>query len=144
MQRFGRAGLGVLVAQWAALAGAAVEQAEAQTSTGQAANSGPSTDQVFNEALEKTDEFEAFGWPPKGRFTISPEFTNDYVEFNRRLWNNYGILYVLAPTVMMQKGAEGRTSPPTNNTTDYSLGVSSIRRGSGPVTLSSTISTLAS
>ncbi len=115
MQRFGRAGLGVLVALWAALAGAAVEQAEAQTSTGQAANSGPSTDQVFNEALEKTDEFEAFGWPPKGRFTISPEFTNDYVEFNRRLWNNYGILYVLAPTVMMQKGSQGGGQDFTSN-----------------------------
>ncbi len=62
-------------------------QSTASIATGQVANSGPSAGQIFDEAKEKVDVFEAAGWPPKGRFTLSPERTETYVEFNKRLWN---------------------------------------------------------
>ena len=67
----------------------AAERANAQTSESVAAiqgtaNSGPSAEQLFNEARGKADEFEAAGWPPRGRFTISPERSEAYVDFIQR------------------------------------------------------------
>lgn len=83
------------------------QSSESVAASQTSANSGPSTEQLFNQAIDKADEFEAAGWPPRGRFTISPERTEAYVEFNRRLWVNYGIAYLFAPTIMMQKGSQG-------------------------------------
>jgi hypothetical protein len=89
------------------LSGGAIERAKAQSNRSVATTSGPSADQVFERARRKVDEFDAAGWPPRGRFTLSPRFTKAYVDFNKRLWNDYGIIYQYAPTAMMQKGSQG-------------------------------------
>jgi hypothetical protein len=89
------------------LSGGAIERAKAQSNRSVSTNSGPSVDQLFDEARQKGDEFDAAGWPPRGRFTLSPRFTKAYVDFNKRLWNDYGIFYQYTPTVMMQKGSQG-------------------------------------
>jgi len=33
---------------------------------------------------------------------VSQDFLDEYVAFNRRLWNDYGITYLSAPTIMAQ------------------------------------------
>lgn len=81
--------------------------AVAQTAQSVAVNSGPSAEQVFNEARGKAEEFDALGWPPRGRFTVAPRFADALVDLNRRLWTNYSMFYLFAPTVMMQVGTQG-------------------------------------
>jgi hypothetical protein len=71
------------------------------------ANSGPTTDQLFDQTIGKADEFDAAGWPARGRFTPFPALTQAYVDFNRRLWNKHGIAYMFAPTLMSQWGSQG-------------------------------------
>ncbi|MGI9570080.1 MAG: carbohydrate porin [Desulfobulbia bacterium] len=81
-------------------------------------SSGPSSRVIFDEAIDKTDaeaEFDATGWPPKGRFTVSPRATQAYVDFNKRLWTDFGMVYVLAPTAMLQKGTQGGKQDYTAN-----------------------------
>ena len=86
----------------------AFHPALAQDSGGRAANSGPSTDQLFRAAREKTEAGEVDDdWPAVGRITPFPARTKAYVEFNNRLWKEYGILYIFVPTVMMQSGTQG-------------------------------------
>lgn len=65
------------------------------------------------ERLERrTEEFGSFGWPPNGRFKPFPETTDAYVEFNRKLWTDYNLAYVVSPTFMTQLGTQK-----TNNAT---------------------------
>ena len=74
------------------------------------ANSGPTTDQLFDQTIgrvEEADEFDAAGWPARGRFTPFPALTQAYVDFNRRLWNKHNIAYMFAPTLMSQWGSQG-------------------------------------
>ena len=96
----GRKLLGVLIL----LTGGAAEQAYAQSS------SGPTTEQLLQEA-----EAKAFLEWPRGRFTLSEEFVRSYVELNRRLWEKYGIVGLVAPTIMMQKGSQGGSQDFTAN-----------------------------
>lgn len=108
MRAVGRSGIQTVLAVLLVLMAGALERANAQTSAQiSAAQGGPTTEQLFDQAIEKADEFDAIGWPPRGRFTPFPKFTQAYVEFNRRLWNKHGITYLFAPTLMMQKGTQG-------------------------------------
>ena len=91
------------------------DRALAQTNPAAVANSGPSIDQIFNQIQEKGDEFDALGWPPQGRFTLSPRFKQAYVDFNRRLWVKYNIGYIVAPTMIMQKSSENGSKGFTAN-----------------------------
>ena len=98
------------------LASGAIERANAQSNAAAvSAQSGPSLDQLFDEAIDKADEFDAFGWPARGRFTLTPQIMDAYVEFNKRLWNKYGIAYLFAPTIMMQRGSQGGSQNFTAN-----------------------------
>jgi hypothetical protein len=58
-------------------------------------------------------EFGTFGWPPRGRVTLS--LRQAYVDFNKRLWVNYNVGYIVAPTVIMQKSSQGGTKGFTVN-----------------------------
>ena len=108
MQVVGKSGLRLLVAGVFLLASGAIEHANAQSNAAAvSASGGPTTDQLFDEAVGKVDEFDAAGWPARGRFTLTPQLTDAYVEFNRRLWNKHGIAYLFAPTIMMQRGSQG-------------------------------------
>jgi len=91
------------------------DRALAQASSSAVSNSGPSADQVFQQLQNKTDEFESLGWPPRGRVTLSPRLKQAYVDFNKRLWVNYNIGYIVAPTVMMQKSSQGGSEGFTAN-----------------------------
>ncbi|MGI9371695.1 MAG: carbohydrate porin [Hyphomicrobiales bacterium] len=82
-------------------------QANAQSTPAQIANSGPTTQQLFDEALDKASEFDATGWPPQGRTTLSQSFTDAYVEFNRQLWVDHSMFYLFAPTFMVQQSTQG-------------------------------------
>ncbi|MEE9359574.1 MAG: hypothetical protein V3U85_03720, partial [Hyphomicrobium sp.] len=116
MQVFGRSSLRSFLVLLLLLASGAIERANAQSNAAAAAaQGGPTTDQLFDEAVGKADEFDAFGWPARGRFTLTPRLNKEYVEFNRRLWNKYGITYLFAPTVMMQKGSQGGNQDFTAN-----------------------------
>jgi hypothetical protein len=108
MQVVGKSGLRLLVVVVFLLASGAIEHANAQSNAAAvSASGGPTTDQLFDEAVGKVDEFDAAGWPARGRFTLTPQLTDAYVEFNRRLWNKHGIAYLFAPTIMMQRGSQG-------------------------------------
>ena len=111
-----RSGLPAVLALVLFVAGGAIERANAQSrASAVSAQGGPTNDQLFDEAVGKADEFDAFGWPARGRFTLSPRLRDAYVDFNRRLWNKYGITYLYAPTVMMQKGSQGGNQDFTAN-----------------------------
>ena len=73
---------------------------------------GATVEQSVAELLERNEDFDAFGWPAKGRFTIAPEALDSYVEFNRYMWDKYRISWFYKPTVMGQ--FSGR---PTDNAT---------------------------
>ena len=108
IQAFGKSGLRSLLVVVFLLASGAIEHANAQSNAAAvSASGGPTTDQLFDEAVGKVDEFDAAGWPARGRFTLTPQLTDAYVEFNRRLWNKHGIAYLFAPTIMMQRGSQG-------------------------------------
>ncbi len=119
MQVFRRSGLQTLLAVLLVILGGGIESAYAQSNASAAsAQGGPTTDQLFEEAIDKSDaeaEFEALDWPPRGRFTLSQRFLDAYVEFNKRLWTNYGIAYLYTPTVMMQQGSQGGSQDFTAN-----------------------------
>jgi hypothetical protein len=116
MQGIGKSGLRSVLVVVLLLASGAIEHANAQSNAAAAsAQGGPTTDQLFDEAVGKADEFDAFGWPARGRFTLTPRLNKEYIEFNRRLWNKYGITYLFAPTVMMQKGSQGGSQDFTAN-----------------------------
>ena len=116
MKVFRRSGLRPVLAVLLVLAGGGVERAYAQSNGAAAsAQGGLSTETLFEDAKDKVDDFDQFDWPPKGRFTLSQRATDAYVEFNRRLWNKYGILYIFMPTIMMQKGSQGGNQDFTAN-----------------------------
>ncbi len=72
-QGIGKSGLRPVFAVLLLLAGGAIERANAQSNAAAAsAQGGPTTDQLFDEAVGKADEFDAFGWPARGRFTLTP------------------------------------------------------------------------
>jgi hypothetical protein len=83
------------------------QQVHAQNAAAQAANSGPSTQQLFDQAIDKTEEFDSAGWPAKGRTTFSQKFTDDLVELNRMLWVKHNLFYLFVPTLMIQQGTQG-------------------------------------
>ncbi len=87
------------------MASMAAGQAFAQT------GGGPTSEQYFDEIMARVDpedeEFDAFGWPSSGRFPQLSKHAQAYVDFNRRLWKEYGVTYALTPTLMMQKGTQG-------------------------------------
>ena len=116
---FGRLTLQTLLAGLLVLVGWAIEQANAQSRGAVAsAQGGPSLDQLFDEAIDKVDtadEFDALGWPPRGRFTLSQPLVDAYIEFNRSLWVKHGIVYLFTPTIMMQKGSQGGSQDFTAN-----------------------------
>ena len=116
IQVFSKPGLRSLLVVVFLLASGAIERANAQSNAAAvSAQSGPSLDQLFDEAIDKADEFDAFGWPAQGRITLTPQIMDVYVEFNRRLWNKYGITYLFAPTIMMQRGSQGGSQNFTAN-----------------------------
>lgn len=77
----------------------------------QALANGPTTEQYLEDVMERVDdeldEFDAFGWPLRGRFPKLSKPAQSYVDFNRRLWNKRGMTYGFTPTLMMQKGTQG-------------------------------------
>jgi len=81
----------------------------------QGASTGASSEQSLRVLEKRIAEWDSFGWPKKGRFTVSQRALDSYVEFNKRLWNDYGITYMFAPTLMGQWG----THPGRNFTANY-------------------------
>ena len=79
---------------------------------GVAAAQGVPTDQLILDAERKAEEG---AWPPKGRFTISPTFTERYARFNEWLWKDHGVAYLVAPTFMFQGGTQGSPDNYTAN-----------------------------
>ncbi len=62
----------------------------------------------MEEVIDRSeDEFSTFGWPAKGRFPKRSKHAQAYVDFNRNIWNEYGLTYGLTPTIMLQKGTQG-------------------------------------
>jgi len=116
MQVFGKLDLRSPLVVGLLLVSGPIEYAEAQSNAAAvSAQSGPSLNQLFDEAVEKSDEFDTFDWPAKGRVTLAPTILDAYVDFNRRLWNKYGITYLFAPTIMMQRGSQGGSQDFTAN-----------------------------
>lgn len=70
---------------------------------------GPSVDQLVEDIQERT-EFDAFGWPARGHFTPHPEALDQYVQFNRRIWEKYRFSWQFNPTLMAQFGTQGGPS----------------------------------
>ncbi len=77
-----------------------------------AQSQGVPTDQLILDAERKAEEG---AWPPKGRFTISPTFTERYARFNEWLWKDHGVAYLVAPTIMFQGGTQGSPDNYTAN-----------------------------
>ncbi len=119
MRVFSRPALQTWLAVLLVLVGWTIQPANAQ-SRGAAASAqgGPSLDQLFDAAIDKVDaadEFDALGWPPRGRFTLSQPLVDAYIEFNKDLWVKHGIVYLFTPTIMMQKGSQGGSQDFTAN-----------------------------
>ena len=83
---------------------------------------GPTSNTVFDEAVEKAgegvvvtpgDDFDQFGWPATGRFDPHPGLTQNYIEANRGFWDTFGMTYMYAPTIMAQAGTQGGTNDST-------------------------------
>ncbi len=75
---------------------------------------GATTEQSLQSLKDRIAEWDSFGWPPRGRFTLSQEALDHYVAFNKRLWNKHGITYMIAPTVMAQFGTQNKKNATAN------------------------------
>jgi hypothetical protein len=73
---------------------------------------GVPTDVMIQDAERKTDDP---AWPPQGRFTFSKSFATRYGRWNEVLWTDYGILALVAPTIMFQGGTQGSPDDYTAN-----------------------------
>ena len=51
----------------------------------QVGGGGPSTEQLLDELETRNAEFDSFGWPARGRYTVSPRFLEKYKGFNKKL-----------------------------------------------------------
>jgi hypothetical protein len=77
--------------------------------------SGPSTIQNLEEFEARHSEFDSFGWPPKARFGNDNPALQKYVDFNRKQWDENGIGWLVAPTLMFQQGTQGGQNDFTAN-----------------------------
>ena len=77
-------------------------------------NSGASATQSLERLETRGEQFESFGWPPAGRFQSLPEATQAYVDFNRKLWTDYNLSYILSPTFMTQLGTQNADNATAN------------------------------
>lgn len=71
-----------------------------------AGTTGPSTEQSLDELEKRHQEYDNFGWPPNAWFNNDSAWLKSYSEFNRKQWVENGIGWLIAPTLMMQKGSQ--------------------------------------
>ncbi len=78
--------------------------------------SGPTSEQFLEEVIDRNDdEFATFGWPAKGHFPKLSTHAQAYVDFNRNLWNDYGLAYGITPTIMLQQSTRSGSNNFTAN-----------------------------